>query len=62
VYKPPAQGNFYDEHGEHLNLPLLKTTVSKWATSTRGREWLIAIQLVREHGRGQKIIFFASWI
>jgi hypothetical protein len=33
-----------------LNLPLLKTTVGTWATSTKVTEWIIAIQLHREHG------------
>jgi hypothetical protein len=32
--------------GELLNLPLLKTTVSKWTMSTRGTGRLTAIQLV----------------
>jgi hypothetical protein len=42
---------------EKLNLPLLKTTIDMWTTLTKGTEWLLAIQLVREHGSGQKTFF-----
>jgi len=33
-------------------LSLLQTTFGTWATLTKGTEWLIVIQLVREHGSG----------
>jgi len=36
--------------GKLTNLSLLETTTSTWATSTKGIEWLLAIQLVRELG------------
>jgi isoprenylcysteine carboxyl methyltransferase (ICMT) family protein YpbQ len=42
--------------GELINL-LFKTTVSTWAMLTKGREWLIAVQLVREHDVDKEIIF-----
>jgi hypothetical protein len=37
------------------NLPLLKTRISTFAMPTNEIEWLIAIQLVREHGRTHKV-------
>jgi hypothetical protein len=37
-----------------MDLSLLQTTVSTQATLTEEREWIIAIQLVAEHGSGQK--------
>jgi hypothetical protein len=44
--------------GKLKNLSLLQIIISTWATSTKGKEWLWAIQLVREHGGGQKHDFF----
>lgn len=44
-----------------IHPPLLKATVSKWPMSTKQREWLIAIQLVREHGSEQRSYFFTCW-
>jgi hypothetical protein len=43
------------------NLSLLQTIVGTWAMLTEGTEWLIAIQLVGEHGSGQKNYFSTSW-
>jgi hypothetical protein len=37
---------------ELIKQPLLKTEVGTWATSRKGTVWLIAIQLVGEHGSG----------
>jgi len=47
--------------GKFKNPSLLLTTISVWAKSREGTEWLIAIQLVREHVSGQKNYFFTSW-
>jgi hypothetical protein len=43
--------------GKLKNLSLLQSATGTWAMLTKGTEWLIAIQLVREHGSGQEIIF-----
>jgi hypothetical protein len=48
--------------GKLKNLSLLKTKISTWATSAKGTEWLTAIQLIKEHGSGQKNYFFTPWI
>jgi hypothetical protein len=48
--------------GELINLPPLNTTLSTWATLTKGTEWLIAIQLVGENGSGQINYSLACWI
>jgi hypothetical protein len=37
--------------GKLKNLSLLNTIVSVWAMLITGKKWLIAIQLVGEHGR-----------
>jgi hypothetical protein len=39
------------------NLSLLHATISTWAMSTKGKEWLITVQLAREHDSGQKDYF-----
>jgi hypothetical protein len=36
-----------------------KTKVGAWATTTKGTEWLIVLQLDSEHGCGQKKITFS---
>jgi hypothetical protein len=59
THRPPAEGNFCDEHWKPQNHSLLKTTLGTWAM-TQGTEWLTAIQLIREHGSGQNYSF-ASW-
>jgi hypothetical protein len=58
MHKPQANINFCDE-GEVINLPLLKLTVSTWATSTNKREWLIAVKLLTEHGTVYRNYFSA---
>jgi hypothetical protein len=40
------------------NLSLLQTTIGTWVRPTKRTECLTAIQLVREHGCGQKKLFF----
>jgi hypothetical protein len=52
-YRPPMECHFCNT-GKLKNLSLLLTTISTWATSMKGTEWLIAIQLVGEHGSRQK--------
>jgi hypothetical protein len=42
--------------GKLKNLSLFETTVGAWAMLTKGTQWLMAIQLIRECGSGQKII------
>jgi len=62
VHRPKTEGNFCDEQGkDKKNLSSLQTTISTCATATKGTEWLIAIQLVGEHGSGQKNYFSTSW-
>jgi hypothetical protein len=58
VSKSTAEENFCDESGR---APLLTTPVSTWATSAKGTEWLVFIQLAGKHGRGQINYFFTCW-
>jgi hypothetical protein len=57
MYKPAAESNFTDEYGKLTNMLLLIATVSTWAVSTEGTEWLIAVQLVGVRVSGQKLFF-----
>jgi hypothetical protein len=57
--RPPTGGN---EHGKAIKkLSLLQTATGTWGVLTKGTKWLIAIQLVRDHGSGQKHYFSTSW-
>jgi hypothetical protein len=42
-------------------MSLSETTVGAWATTTKGTECLIVVQLDSEQRCGQKIIFFTPW-
>jgi hypothetical protein len=53
VYKPPADGNFFAEC-RRAHRPAIVEDYSR----QQGTEWLIAIQLVGEHGSGQRNYFF----
>jgi hypothetical protein len=46
-----AQGNMYDEHGKVHKPNTVKTTCT-WAILTKGTKYLIAIQLIGDHGSG----------
>jgi hypothetical protein len=52
VHKSTAEGNFCDEY-KRTRKPAI-VAVTTWATSKKGTEWLIAIQLVGEHRSGQR--------
>jgi hypothetical protein len=60
IHRSPVAA-FVREMGKLKYLSLLKATVGTWAMSTKGTEWIIAIQLVGGHGSGQKNYFFISW-
>jgi len=48
---------FVMNRGRLESLLLLQTTFVTWAMWTQGTEWLMAVQLIGQHGSGQKIIF-----
>jgi len=47
--------------GKLKSLLLLQTVFDTWSTLRKGTEWLIAIQLIGEHGSGQNDYFSNSW-
>jgi hypothetical protein len=51
-------GNFPINVEKLKILSLSKTKVGAWATSTKGTEWLIVLQLNSEHGCEQKKLPF----
>jgi hypothetical protein len=60
VHKLQPEGNYCDECEIANILQMLKSTVSKWTMSTKETEWLLAIQLLEEHGNGERN-FFNCW-
>jgi hypothetical protein len=59
IYIDHQQNATFVRNTEKLKkLSLLKITLNTWDILTKGTEWTIAIQLVREHTSGQKELFF----